>query len=121
MLIRPPWLLRETTAVPAASMQRVRKATRSRLGNRAKLERRADPGIPKEPNKKKAQEERKKALKTEAIEKYNLLEPPREGVQRVWTDGSQQTGLDGKQYKGYGAWFGEGHALNFSAPPCKAA
>ena len=45
-----------------------------------------------------------------------MLEPRREGVQRVWTDGSQQTGVDGKQYAGYGAWSGEGHALNFSAP-----
>ena len=34
----------------------------------------------------------------------------------MWTDGSQQTGVDGKQYAGYGAWFGAGHALNFSAP-----
>ena len=24
--------------------------------------------------------------------------------------------MDGTQYAGYGAWFGEGHALNFSAP-----
>ena len=37
-------------------------------------------------------------------------------MQRVWTDGSQQAGTDGRQYAGYGAWFGEGHALNFSAP-----
>ena len=34
----------------------------------------------------------------------------------MWTDGFQQSGVDGKQYAGYGAWFGEGHALNFSAP-----
>ena len=60
---------------------------------------------------KKAQEEKKKELKKEVIEKYNLLEPPEEGVQRVWTDGSQQTGTAGQQYAGYGAWFGKGHAL----------
>ena len=30
-------------------------------------------------------------------------------------DGSQQAGIDGKQYAGYGVWFGEGHALNHCA------
>ena len=110
------WGQEETTAVPVSSIQRARKAIRSWLQNKGRLDRRADPGIPKEQNKKKAQEERKKELKKKVIEKYNLLEPPEEGVQRVWTDGSQQAGTDGRQYAGYGAWFGEGHALNFSAP-----
>ena len=73
--------------------------------------------MPEEPNKNKAQEERKQLLKQEAIERYNLLEPPRDGVQRVWTDGFQQEGEDGKQYAGYGAWFVDGHALKFSVPP----
>ena len=109
------WGQEEATAVPVASMQRARKAIRSWLNNRGKLECRTDPGIPKEQNRKKAQEERKKQLKEEVIKKYNLLEPPRESVQRVWTDRSQQTGTDGQQYAGYGAWFGEGHAINFSA------
>ena len=34
----------------------------------------------------------------------------------MWTDGSQQIGVDRKKYAGYGAWFREGHALNFSTP-----
>ena len=110
------WGQEEATAVPVASIQRARKAIGSWLQNKGRLDCRADPGIPKEQNKKKAQEERKKELKKKVIEKYNLLEPPEEGVQRVWTDGSQQAGTDGRQYAGYGAWFGEGHALNFSAP-----
>ena len=74
--------------MPVAAMQRAPKAIRLWLGNRAKLERKADPGIQKEPDKKKAQGERKKALKEKVIDEYNLLEPPKEGVQRVWTDGS---------------------------------
>ena len=41
--------------MPVAAMQRARKAIRSWPGNRAKLERKADPGIQKEPDKKKAQ------------------------------------------------------------------
>ena len=110
------WGQEKATAVPVTAMQRAQKAITSWFGNRAKLERKADPGIQKEPDKKEAQEEPKKALKQKVIEDYNLLEPPREGVQRVWTDGSQQTGVDGRQCAGYGAWFGEGHARNFSAP-----
>ena len=50
------------------------------------------------------------------MERYNLPEPPRQGLQRVWTDGSQQEGEDGKPYAGYGAWFGDGHTLDFGAP-----
>ena len=34
----------------------------------------------------------------------------------MWTDGSQQQRIDGKEYAGYGVWFGEGHALNYTAP-----
>ena len=43
------------------------------------------PGIPKKLNKNKVQEERKQQLKQEVLERYTLQEPPREGVQRVWT------------------------------------
>ena len=46
---------------------------------------------------------------------HALDKAPPEGVQRVWTDGSQQQGTDGKEYAGYGVWFGEGHALNHRA------
>ena len=31
---------------------------------------------------------------------------------RAWTDGSEQKGLDGRPYAGYGVWFGHGHVLN---------
>ena len=69
----------EATAIPTASMQIARRAIQVWLSNRSKLERREDPGIPKAPDKKKAQEEMKQQLKQAAIERYNLLEPPREG------------------------------------------
>ena len=103
------WGQEGAVAVPAASMQRARRTIR------AKLERREDTGIPAELNKNKAQEERKQHSTQEVIERYNL-QPPREGVQRVWTDGSQQEGEHGQQYAGYGAWFGEGHTLHCYAP-----
>ena len=31
---------------------------------------------------------------------------------RAWTDGSEQKGLDGRPYAGYGVWFGHRHVLN---------
>ena len=37
---------------------------------------------------------------------------PPVGVVRAWTDGSEQKGLDGRPYAGYGVWFGHGHVLN---------
>ena len=37
---------------------------------------------------------------------------PPEGTVRAWTDGSEQTGVGGKQYAGYGVWLGELHRLN---------
>ena len=37
-------------------------------------------------------------------------------MRRVWTDGSQQEGEDGKQYARCRTWFAEGHTLNFGAP-----
>ena len=110
------WEQEEATTVLTGSMQRVRQAIRAWCINRSKLERRENPGIPEEPNKKQAQEERKQLLEQEIIDRYNLLEPPREGIQRVWTDGSEQEEEDGKQYAGYSAWFGEGHTLNVSDP-----
>ena len=33
---------------------------------------------------------------------------------QAWTDGSEQKGLDGRAYAGYGVWFGPGHVLNVS-------
>ena len=84
-------------AVPQASIQRARRAIGAWLSNRAKMELRADPGIPKEANRKATQYGRKQQLKTEVIERYNLLEPPEEGIQRVWTEGSHQKGANGKQ------------------------
>ena len=47
---------------------------------------------------------------------HALDKAPPEGVQRVGTDGSQQQGIDGKEYAGYGVWFREGHTLNYRAP-----
>ena len=63
------WGQDEAAAVPTASMQTVRKAIRTWLRNGAKLERREDPGILKEPNRPKAQEDRTQQLKREAIER----------------------------------------------------
>ena len=49
------------------------------------------------------------------MEQYSLQNPQRKGVQRVWTDRSQQEGEDGKQCAGFGAWFGDRRALSFGS------
>ena len=72
----------------------------------------ADPGLPPKRSKKDGQQERKEQHKQGLLEELQLGEEPPSGVQKVWTDGSQQTGADGRQYAGYGVWFGERHVLN---------
>ena len=71
-----------------------------------------DPGLPPKRGKKEGQQERKEQHKQQVLEEHRLGEEPPPGVQRVWTDGSQQKGADGRQYAGYGEWPGERHALN---------
>ena len=71
-----------------------------------------DPGLPKKTDKMAEQRKRKEKCKEEVVKKYNLEEDPPHGVQRVWTDGSQQKGKDGRPYAGYGVWFGERHPGN---------
>ena len=83
----------------------------------AKIPQRFDPGIPQiEKTTADTQQERKEVHKKWVLQVHALDKAPLEGVQRVWTDGSQQQGIDGKEYAGYGVWFGEGHALNYRAP-----
>lgn len=77
---------------------------------RAKL----DPDILKQPNKNKVQEDSKQEFK-QVVGRHNLQDPPR-AVQRVWADGSQQEGEDGKHYAGSGACSEDGCTLNFSVP-----
>ena len=95
--------------------QRVRQSIRLWLVHRAKPVPVEDPGLPQKRSKKEGQQERKERHKQRVLEEHRLEEEPPPGVQRVWTDGSQQKGLDGRQYAVYGVWFGERHALNHCA------
>ena len=74
-----------------------------------------DPGLPPKRGQKEGQQERKEQHKQRVLEEHRLGEEPPPGVQRVWTDGSQQKGADSKHYAGYGVWFGEHHALDHCA------
>ena len=58
---------------------------------------------------------RKEEHKERVLRIRALDSPPVDGTRRVWTDGSQQKGVDGKDYAGYGVWFGGGHALNYKS------
>ena len=72
----------------------------------------AHPGLLARRSRKDRQKEHKEQHKQRVLEEHNLDGVPPPGFQRVWTDGSQQTGRDGAQYAGYGVWFGDQHALN---------
>ena len=65
------------------------------------------------------QQGRKQELRKEVEKAYALDKPPPRGIVRVYTDGSQQEGCkgqDGKQYAGYGVWYGDGNRMNESGP-----
>ena len=46
------------------------------------------------------------------VGQWELDKDPPAGVVRAWTDGSEQKGLDGRPYAGYGVWFGHRHVMN---------
>ena len=96
------------------SAQRVRQAIRLWLVYRTKPMQVEDPGLPPKRSKKEGQQERKVQHKQRVLEEHGEEPPP--GVQRVWTDGSQQKGVDGSQYAGYGVWFGERRCQVYSRP-----
>ena len=95
--------------------QRVQQAIRLWLVHRKKPVPVVDLGLPPKRCRKEGQQERKEQPKQQGLGEHKLGEDPPSGVQRVWTDGSQKTGKDGRQYTGYGVWFGERHALNHCA------
>ena len=93
------------------SVQRVRQVIRLWLVHRKKPVPVVDPGLPKRSKKEGQQEQHKQQV----LEEHRLGEELPSGVQRVRTDGSQQTGADGRQYARYGVRFGKRHALNHCA------
>ena len=106
------WGRGEPVGISPRSAQRVRQTIRLWLVHRAKPVQVADPGLPPKKDKKKGQQEQKEQHKQRVLEEHRLEEDFPPGVQRIWTDGSQQKGADGRQYAGYGVWFGERHALD---------
>ena len=55
----------------------------------------------KPPTKAQRKEKRKREKKIDVERKHKLNEDPPVGWTRVYTDGSQQEGIDGKQYAGW--------------------
>ena len=86
------------------------------LENRKFIEQKPDKGVRRVGNKKERQKGRKQELKEEVEKAYALDKAPPRGIVRVYTDGSQQEGQDGRQYAGYGVWYGEGSRMNESGP-----
>ena len=72
------------------------------------------PGILKELNQKKAQEEEQRLKNAKLNDTICRLHHSEE-IQGVWMDRSQQDEDVRKQYAGFGAWFGDGHGLTFGA------
>ena len=94
------WGREEPTRVHPRSAQRLRQAIRQWMQYRRKPAPISDPGLPQRIDKRAEQKRRKEKCKQEVVDKYNLNEDPPQGVQRVWIDGSQQTGKDGRPYAG---------------------
>ena len=110
------WGRDEPVTVLVQSAQTVRKAIRMWITRGAKIPQRFESGVPQiEKRTADTRQERKEEHAKRVPQVHALDKAPPEGVQRVWTDGSQQQSIDGKEYAGYGVWFGEGHALNYRA------
>ena len=71
-----------------------------------------EPGLVRGESKETRKRKRKEEVKEQVVREWSLEEEPPTGVVRAWTDGSEQKGLDGRAYAGYGVWFGYGHSLN---------
>ena len=110
------WGREGPVTVPVEAAQALRKTIRMWLTKGKKMPQREEPGVQHQSTgSKEGQEARKQKHKDSVLQRHALDQPPPIGVQRVWTDGSQQTGIDGKEYAGFGVWFGDGHALNYRA------
>ena len=102
------WGRGEPVTVPVESAQTGRKAIRMWITRGAKIPQRFELGVPRiEKTTADTQQERKEEHQKRVLQVHALDKAPPEGVQRVWTDGSQQHGTDGKEYAGYGVWIGE--------------
>ena len=96
------WGRGEPVAISPRSAQQVRQAIRLWRVHRTKPMQVEDPGLPPKRGKKEGQQGRKEQHKQRVLEEHGLGEDHPPGVQRVWTDGSQQKGADGMRDMGYG-------------------
>ena len=94
------WGRGEPVTISPRSAQRVRQVIRLWLVYKTKPVPVTDPGLPPKRGKKEGQQEHKEQHKQRVLEEHQLGEEPPPGVQRVWTDGLQQKGADGRQYAG---------------------
>ena len=80
----------EPVTVPVESAQTVRKVIRMWITRGAEIPQRSEPGVPQiEKTMADTQQERKEEHKKQVLQVHALDKAPPEGVQRVWTDGSQ--------------------------------
>ena len=93
-------------------MARVKTSLMAWMNNKRRLEQMEESGLIRGESKDTRKRKRKEEVKEQVVREWSLEEEPPTGVVRAWTDGSEQKGLDGRAYAGYGVWFGYGHSLN---------
>ena len=106
------WGKWEEMSVDKKHMERVKAGLAAWIQNRRRLEQLEEPGLIQGESKETRKRKRKEEIKEQVVGQWDLDKDPPVGVVRAWTDGSEQKGLDGRPYAGYGVWFGHGHVLN---------
>lgn len=106
------WDRREEVAKEMEQVSRVQQASTAWMAQRRRIQQIQRPGITQGECKALKKQRRKEEVKQQVLKECDLEEDPPEVTVRAWTDGSEQAGLDGNQYAGYGVWFGASHVLN---------
>ena len=114
------WGRREEVSVEEEHTSRLQQAITAWVAQKRRIEQMQEPGLKQGESKASKKRRRKEEVKQQVLSDWDLEADPPEGTVRGWTDGSVQTGVDGKQYAGYGVWLGELLRLCTSTPRAPA-